>query len=233
MGFLVSGHPCRVSAGKSKFQHRFGGPPIHRYDEEKYPELLLHCMYLLDTSDPNLPEIVPGVSTLPLYYGMLNSGLEMAYQIVGENELLFHDIDGALNLEYWNDLGWNAPHETIPEEPVDIIPLTYEEHKTILYAHVLRKNYGMPAISPVDQSVLDELAYPFTQIGGLQPLIQGQPNGMCANPKCQSWSVQIFAIVWNHPTPNFCVWGEYGSDTQIIYEVCLNCRTIHVCNRCS
>ncbi len=30
----MSGRPRRVSVGQSEFQHRFGGPPVHRYDEE-------------------------------------------------------------------------------------------------------------------------------------------------------------------------------------------------------
>lgn len=233
MGFLMSGHPRRVSVGQSEFKHRFGGPPVHYYDKDKHPDIHLHCIYLLDTSDPNLPEIVPGISFLPLYYGMLNDGFDMAYQIVTETEFLIHDVYGDLELDFWTERDWEEQHLVIPEEPVQITPLSFEEHKTVLYAHTARRHLRMPQISGTDEDLLKSMGYPFTQIGGIHCLPQGQPTGVCQNPACRSMDIDIFAVVWNNPTPNFCLWGEYGEYTQIIYEICLACHTIHVTNRCT
>ncbi len=55
MGFLMSGRPRRVSVGQSEFQHRFGGPPVHRYDEDKHPDILspLHVSSRYQRSQPD------------------------------------------------------------------------------------------------------------------------------------------------------------------------------------
>lgn len=233
MGFLNPDNMCRIAEGKSEYSHRFGGSAAHKFDASRFPDLLLHCIYMLDTKDPLMPEIVPNCSMLPLYYGMLNDGFEMAYQVVNDSEILIHEADGYLDLDLFEERDWPCPYEVIPEERVKVVSLNAEERRAVQYFVECSEDSTLAAPTADDQKLLNSINYPFTQIGGEHVLEQGQPTGLCANPQCNSMNVDVFAVVWNKPTSNFCLWGKWGTYVQIVYELCGDCHTIHVCNRCS
>lgn len=84
---------------------------------------------------------------------------------------------------------------------------------------------------------LESKGYPFTQFGGRHPMPQSIPTVDCFNPLCKGnpRTMDVFGVVWPNPVKNVYLWdaGDYKDDsgTQIVYQICSSCQSIHVCNR--
>jgi hypothetical protein len=193
----------------------------------------LHCLYLLDTADPALPRIFRRRRRwLPLYYPMFNNACNFAYEVLSDRKIKVHLVSSGI--------GDDFPYENFPDElprrRIRLAPLSYDEQKTLVYGITTRNLLSEGALSNADRRFLARIHYPFTQIGGFQNMMQGVPEQPCANVDCENakWSIglSIFAVVWNQPIRNFLLWGELMDYSQLIFQVCGKCSTIHVCNRC-
>lgn len=232
MGYFTTGKVVRVTAGTSKYHHRFGGRPLHRVVGRSKHRFTLHCLYLLNTDDPSLPRVLPKGRWLPLYYPLFNNACEFAYEVLDDDRIAIHRISDRVQ----KDFPYKGYPEELPARPVRLKPLSYEEQKTLVYAFTARDCLNEDAISSADRKLLNRCGYPFTQVGGIQQMTQGVPEQRCPNPRCEYASYsnmhKLFAVVWNKPIPSFLIWGEYGDCSQIVFQVCPKCSTIHVCNRC-
>ena len=71
---------------------------------------------------------------------------------------------------------------------------------------------------------------------------QGVPDVPCPNTKCKyhkfNCFMDVFAVVWNRPVPNVYLWDDDPDtrddlEVQVIYQICPECQSIYVCNRCT
>jgi hypothetical protein len=232
MGYFETSGAVRVAAGESEYQHRFGGSPMHAIVGKAGKNLKLHCIYVLDTTDPALPQFARRWRWLPLYYPFFNNACEFAYEVLNDNEIHVHLVSRKVEDRF--------PYPGFPNDlaqhSVRLLPLSYEEQKTLVYAFNARGGLCEDALSDADRQFLGDSGYPFSQIGGIQNMTQGVPERRCANPRCEyakrGSKRTVFAVVWNNPVPNFQLWGEFGNYVQLIFQICPECATIYVCNRC-
>jgi len=232
MGYFHIEKAALVAPQRGQYPHRFGGPIRHRLVGDGSDSLNVHCLYLFATADPAIPNVLPEREFLPLYYPLFNNACDFAYQVVSDEEVRIHLVSDVA----YDDFPYEEFPDILSEHPVSARQLTYDEQKTLVYAFTARDCLNNKAISESDRKFLTKNGYPFTQLGGIQYMTQGVPEQKCPNPDCEyadfSNMHDVFAVVWNNPIPGFQIWGEYGDYSQIIFQICPKCPTIHVCNRC-
>jgi hypothetical protein len=232
MSYFHVGPTVKIASGAGEYQHRFGGQPQHTIRGVHADATHVHCLYLLDCHDPDLPSVIRGRRWLPLYYPLFNNACDFAYQIHSDTEIEIHLVSDGPE----NDFPCEDYPASLPEHAVHIQPLTYEQEKTLVYYFNAEFELSSDCVSSADKEFVRALGYPFTQIGGIQYMTQGRPERECPNPKCEYHKFSnmhtIFGVVWNNPVPDFQIWGEYGDFSQLIFQICPKCPTIWVCNRC-
>lgn len=217
----------------SRFKHFFGGPHRHKGTTPKGCKAPLHLLYTFDSRDPSLPVRIPGVRYLPLYYSFVYNGGACGYRVKSDTEIeaLYmqtRKVEPGFPFEKY-------PPE-FPERRVRLRPISYEEHKTLVFSI----EAGQEALSKSDcRLIVDDLHYPFTQLGGIHFMWQGVPSVPCPNPKCEyskyTCFMDVFAVVWNEPHHGVFLWDTSDSmndSIQIIFLICRKCFSIHACNRC-
>lgn len=230
MGNFYTAKAALISPHAGDYPHRFGGQVLHKALGQAAKHLHLHCLYLFATDDPALPDLLPNCKWLPLYYPMFNDACDFAYQVLSDEEIVVHEVSNSES----DDFPYEGFPRLLPEHAVSARSLTYDEQKTLVYSFVARDHLAERAISEVDKEFLKKTEYPFTQLGGIQYMTQGVPQQRCPNQKCEcskySNMHKVFGVVWNNPVPGFQLWGDDYS--QIIFQICPECSTICVCNRC-
>jgi hypothetical protein len=230
---------ARVVPGvPGSFDHRFGGTPVHRGIKPRGGSQPLHLLYTFDTKDPLVPVRVPRVRYLPLYYCFTYNAGAVGYRVVSDAEI---EILYMETKKVQPDFPYeNYPIE-FPETPVSLTPISYEDHKTLVY-YLTCEDYNLERkyFSKEDSAFLKQSGYPFTQLGGIQRMWQDTPDVPCPNRSCENHKfncfMQVFAVVWNHPVPNVSLWDDDPKsrwEVQIIFQVCPQCRSIYACNRCT
>ena len=221
------------------FQHTFGGTPTHRGIKPRGSSQPLHLLYTFDMKDPLVPIRMRGVRYLPLYYGFVYNAGAVGYRVVSDDEIqILYMETKRVEPDFPYE---NYPGE-FPEVPVSLTPISYEDHKTLVY-YLECEDYGLKKhLSEADKTFLKETHYPFTQLGGIQRMWQGVPQAPCPDKKCEchkyDFYLEVFAVVWNRPVPNVYLWDNDRStrdnlESQVIFQICPECRAIYVCNRCT
>lgn len=227
-----------VSNVPSSFHHSFGGTPAYRGIKPRGNSRPLHLLYTFDTKDPLVPVRVPRVRYLPLFYCFPYNAGAVGYQVVSNSEIKILYMETK---QVEPDFPYeNYPNE-FPETPVSLTPISYEDHKTLVYYLTLEDyNLQRKHLSEDDRAFLKQIGYPFTQLGGIQRMWQDVPDVPCPNRKCEyhkyNCFMQVFAVVWNNPVPNVYLWDddpESAWEVQTIFQMCPLCRSIYVCNRCT
>lgn len=195
----------KIEAGVSEYGHRFGGKPLHSIRGVQALDINVHCLYLLDCSDPALPTIVQGHRWLPLYYPLFNNACDFAYQIHSDHEIEIHLVSEGPE----KDFPYEDYPTQLPEHPVYVKPISYDQEKTLVYFFNAEFESSKGALSNTDLEFVSGLGYPFTQIGGIQYMTQGRPERSCPNPNCEYHDFSnmhtVFGVVWNNPVPGFQV----------------------------
>lgn len=219
------------------FRHRFGGTPTHRGIKPRGSSQPLHLLYSFDTKDPLFPVRVRGVRHLPLYYCFPYNAGALGYRVVSDDEIkILYMETKRVEPDFPYE---NFPNE-FPEKPVSLVPISYEEHKTLVY-YLAWEDYRLDKkdLSEPDKTFIKESGYPFTQLGGIQRMWQDVPQAPCPDKTCENhrynFFLEVFAVVWNQPIPNLYLWTKKRDEweVQIIYQICPKCRAIYVCNRCT
>jgi hypothetical protein len=220
------------------FHHRFGGAPVHRGSKPRGNTQPLHLLFTFDTKDPLVPVRVPGARYLPLYYGFRYNAGAVGYQVVSNNEIRILYLE-TKRVE--PDFPYENYPDEFPEMPVSLTPVSYEEHKTLVYYLACQDyNLGKKCLSKKDETFLKESGYPFTQLGGVQRMWQDVPDAQCPNRKCEyhkyTFFMEVFAVVWNHPVPGVYLWDDNPRfrdrlEVQTIFQICPKCRSIYACSR--
>jgi hypothetical protein len=231
MARYLTGKPVKIEDGACEYVHRFGGNVLHEISGKDSKNLKIHCLYMLDCSDPDLPIKLKGRRLLPLYYPMFNNACDFSYEVISDKKIKVHLVSDSFETDF--------PYEgypiVLPERKVRLRSLSYEQEKTLVYYYTAENRDAVDALSVQDKGMIANLGYPFTQIGGIQKMTQGTPETKCTNSKCKCFDspigMVVFAVVWNTPIPDFSIWGEVGEYSQIIFQICNKCQTIHVCNR--
>ena len=227
-----------VPNGSGSYHHRFGGTPVHRGIKPRGCSAPLHLLYTFDMKDPLVPVRIPRVRYLPLYYSFVYNAGAVGYQVVSNSEI---------NILYMEtktvepDFPYPNYPDEFPETPVSLIPISYEEHKTLVYYLACEdENLTRTHVSEEDKAFLKETGYPFTQLGGIQRMWQGVPQVPCPNKKCEchkyDYYMDVFAVIWNNPVPKVYLWDDDPRsrwEVQTIFQMCPQCRSIYACNRCT
>lgn len=231
-GFVLN-KATKVAEGvDERYQHHFGGRNGLKGSVPPGCSLPLHLLYTFDTLDPAFPLRVEGVRLLPLCFSFTYNGGACGYRVRSDNEIQVLYMETR---EIEREFPFNNYPSEFPLRKVRLEPLTYEQHKTLVFSI----EAGKEALSAADRKLIfDDLKYPFTQLGGVQFMWQGIPQVHCPNPECEysrySCFMEVFAVVWDTPVDGVSLWSdnEYKSDVQVIFQICPKCRSIHVCNRC-
>ena len=218
------------------FKHRFGGTPTHRGIKPRGSSQPLHLLYTFDTKDPLFPVRVRGVRHLPFYYCFPYNAGALGYRVVSDDEIkILYMETKRVEPDFPYE---NFPNE-FPEVPVSLTPISYDDHKTLVYYLALEDSNLKKHLSEEDKTFLKETGYPFTQLGGIQRMWQDVPQAPCPDKTCEchkyNFYLEVFAVVWNQPVPGVSLWTEKQDDweIQIIFQICPECRAIYVCNRCT
>ncbi len=227
---------ARVVVGESSnFRHRFGGMPTYNGIVPPRNSQPLHLLYTFDTNDPLFPVSIPGIRYLPLFYCFPYNAGDLGYRMISEDQIEILHLTPKRTEP-------NFPYPNYPdhfsETSVKLVPITYEEHKTLVHYLTYEQHFLKSFLSETDRNFIKENAYPFTQLGGIQRMWQGIPEINCPNKRCENHklgvSQEVFAVVWNQPVPDVFLWSEDSDDEiQIIFQICTNCQAISVCNRCT
>lgn len=222
---------------EGSFRHRFGGTPVHRGIKPRGNSQPLHLLYTFDTKDPLVPIRVSGARYLPLYYGFCYNAGAVGYQVVSDDEIKILYLETK---KVQPDFPYeNYPNE-FPETPVTLTPISYEDHKTLVYYLTLEEYNLKKHLSAEDRTFVRESGYPFTQLGGIQRMWQGAPEAPCPNEKCENHKfncfMEVFAVVWNRPVPKVYLWDDDPEsrdslEVQTIFQICPDCRSIYACSR--
>jgi hypothetical protein len=236
-GFVMKSIARVVPNVAGSFQHRFGGTPAHRGIKPRGSSQPLHLLYTFDTKDPLVPVRVPGSRYLPLYYCFPYNAGALGYRVVSDEEIKILYMETK---HVQPDFPYeNYPNE-FPETPVAITPISYEEHKTLVY-YLTCEDYNLHKyFSKEDRAFLKRTGYPFTQLGGIQRMWQDIPEAACPNRQCEyhkyNYFMQVFAVVWNQPVPKVYLWDDDPKsrwEIQTIFQICPLCNSIYACNRCT
>ncbi len=237
-GFVMKSMARVVPNVAGSFQHRFGGTPAHHGIKPGGNNQPLHLLYTFDTRDALVPVRVPGARYLPLYYCFPYNAGAVGYRVVSDEEI---EILYMETKHVQPDFPYaNYPNE-FPETPVSLIPISYEEHKTLVY-YLTCEDYNLQKkyLSNEDRVFLKQSGYPFTQLGGIQRMWQDIPEVPCPNSKCKYHKfecfMQVFAVIWNQPVPKVYLWDDDPKsrwEIQTIFQICPLCNSIYACNRCS
>jgi len=235
-GFVMNSIARAVPNATGVFRHRFGGSPTHRGIVPRNNSQPLHLLYTFDTIDPLFPVRLPNARFLPLYYCFPYNAGGVGYRIVSDEEI---EILYMETNRVERDFPYENYPDTFPETPVALVPVSYEEHKTLVY-NLACEDYRVESeyLCEADRDFLKQSGYPFTQLGGIQRMWQGVPTVPCPNKKCVECFMDVFAVVWNQPVPNVYIWDddpEFRDDVEIqtIFQICSRCHSIYACNRCT
>jgi hypothetical protein len=226
--------PLRVVLDEeSPYGHFFGGPPIHEGARFEGAPIALHLLHCFNLNDPLLP-IEPSIHNewLPLYYGVPFDGCEFGYHIGSEGQLRIFSGEQVLTDDGAEEPEFADYPLEYPKVPFRLEPLTYEQERAIIYRDAWLPRGGRLSH---DDRELAEALYPYTQIGGILPFLQGPPRRMCPNPACPCHHYGFMSpltVVLNEPIPGLFLWGEYGDWTQIIFVRCDECGSIYTYNEC-
>lgn len=239
---------------ESEFGHHFGGPIAHEGLAEEQCGFPCHLLCRLNTDDPDIAIRIPGARWLPLYYSFCyeNESMQTSYRVLSNSRVETY-FDRTQSLKLGDDrFPYEDFPETFPERPLTLDLLAFDptnrEHVEA-YVNV----FGIERLSAADRSeYLEQLARNWDSWGGLEPwsgsedeLInseaapcpQGPPQSPCPNPRCgnheQHGSMQLFAYIPSIPADGWSLWGEYGDDTVILYEICPLCFAITATNQCT
>jgi len=170
-----------------------------------------------------------------LYFGVPFDDCAFGYQvqsngrlkIFNRNKLVIQDLLDTPQFA-------NYPIE-YPKIPFRLEPLTYEQERAVIYSDAWAPLKGHQTNK--DRRLIESL-FPFTQIGGVLPFIQGIPRHTCPNSTCPRRSVQRYGyigpltVVLNCPVPGLEIWGESGDWTQIVFLRCSQCGSIYTYSEC-
>jgi hypothetical protein len=237
-GFVMKSIVRVVPNIVGSFNHRFGGTSVHRGIKPRGNSQPLHLLYTFDTRDPLVPVRVRGARYLPLYYCFPYNAGAVGYRVVSDNEVKILYMETR---DVQPDFPYEGYPDEFPQTPVSLIPISYEEHKTLVY-FLTCEDYNLmdKHLSKQDRAFLKQSGYPFTQLGGIQRMWQDIPEAACPNKKCEYHKfdcfMQVFAVVWNQPVPKVYLWDDdpkSRSEVQTIFQICPLCNSIYACNRCT
>lgn len=232
----IIAHPLRVIAGRrGSHPHFFGCDREIRGLVPPGSSAPLHILYDLDLSDPALEYLsLDSSDRLLLVYPFRYNLADLAYRMRSSQE-----IEILTPFKYAAEDDW--PYKNYPVSfdpvPVEVERLSYDTHKTLAFAYAVTSDLQFPErLVDRDRELLARLGVPFTQIGGVQNLPYGVPEVCCPNPKCEyhgkGRTMEVMATVRNSPVPGMTLWGENGGGVIIIYQMCVVCQSIYVCNVC-
>ena len=212
MNSFIRSSACYPVEGKGEsYRHTFGGQwdvPIIPYGGSAP----CHLLYTIDTEDPLFPVRIDGTRFLPLIYCPQYNAAAMAYRV----ERGVVTVDGIETLEWSEDFPYAGYPRSFPLREVKLIPADQD---------VL----GLLEKADEDTGTTD------SRFGGWHWLCQGVPDAVCRNPKCGKGSMDVFGVIYNEPVKGVRIWDqdEGWCDTEIIYQICSDCSSIQVCNRCT
>lgn len=193
------------------YHHTFGGeldPPVI----PPGGSARCHLLYTIDTEDPLFPVRIQGIRYLPLIYCQQYNAAAISYRV----EMDGIKVDYIESLEWWDDFPYKDYPRSFPRRSISLEPVD-------------QNDLHQAEIADVDP--LDFVS----RFGGWHWLCQGIPTVDCKNPICGKGKMNVFGVIFNSPVAGVRLWDpdDDRSDVEIIYQICDQCSSIHVCNRCS
>ncbi len=69
------------------------------------------------------------------------------------------------------------------------------------------------------------------------PFVQGKPDESCLNPRCRhrkkKGQLSTIALMPAEPVKGVHLFGLWGTDTFLIFQLCKHCYSIRVTNQCT
>ena len=238
-------------SGGTRFKHTFGGPHDRNgASREDCNGILLHLLHRLDLTDPAIPIAIPGVRWLPFYYCFDFRANDIGYQLLSEKTLVTFfrtDDPHVTHEESWpdDDYPLEFPKSTIAITAYDYDPTNLEN------AYAWAGIFGIDKLSKTDRALarkrmaeeMDSFGYhvPKTQkeLEALlsSPFVQGKPNDNCMNPSCPNHKrfgqLATIALMPAEPVAGVHTFGRWGTEVELIFQMCKMCHTIRVGNQCT
>ena len=238
-GFILEPVSRAVEGKNRKYQHTFGG----QLENTVIPpggEEPCHLLYTLDTSDPLSTIHIEGVRFVPLIYCQQYDASSMAYRV----ERSGIEVDYIARPQLWDedfpyrDYPAKFPRREIKLEALDAGVLDHIDICLYWEDHLNEQTEAEMELHSASYDFLRSIGYPFTQFGGKHSMPQTIPDVSCRNPTCQvkDGTMDVFLVVWHNPVEGVYLWDDDEKyrdypTAQIIYQVCSECQSIHVCNR--
>ena len=187
----------------------------------------------IDLRDPLCPLKVDddSISTVPFYYPLSFDfgGGEVQYTLKSDNEI--HLFNTPIEDEDYEEYPYP---EELPEHPVSLVPLSYEEFRALTVWDV---NYAYETPDS-DKTILDRIdSSHIIRIGGSINPPYGSIQWQCKNQECK-WSeieaaAGMIASIPSEPIEGLDMWGADGWGPDIYFCLCRSCKTIFTVNRCT
>lgn len=240
-----------ATRGRSKFGHTFGGPPDRTgTSREDCNGILIHLLHRLNLDDAAIPIAIPGIRWLPFYYCFDFRVNELGYRLLSDESLVTYfpkDDPNVTDHEEWPDKDYppEFPKSSIKISPYDYNPTDPED------AYDWAGIFGIDKLTKSDQEMLKKRAAKLMEGLGFyapeteeefrealsRPFAQGRPAGTCLNPGClnhkRSGRMSTIAIMPAEPVKGVHTFGRWGSEVQLIFQMCKRCYTIRVSNQCT
>lgn len=248
MKFALFNHHSRgVYEGREKaspFEHTYGGTVDSHGIRIKNTRAPLHLLFELDLSDPAIDVRIPGVTRLPLLYGLHFTGeiTDQRYIVHPDRSVEFFKLEG-----YSPDFGLEFP-DAFPESPVSLERASFNPHKAEDALSCLQV-FGLKHLSESELERAITIAYDnwpgldviedwivykdltkqeYLEFWGSPPF--RQPGGIsrsCDNPKCSS----ITHVSQQDSVRVIAMCKIRG--ILVIFSQCHLCQNIHVTNQTS
>jgi hypothetical protein len=240
-----------ASTGRSKYGHTFGGPHDRKgASREECRGILIHLLHRLNLEDPDVPITIQGIRWLPLYYCFDFRKNDLGYRLISDEELVTYfpeDDPNVTDHEEWPDDDY--PPE-FPRSSIEVAPYGYDP-TNLEDAYAWAGIFGIDELSESDRAIVrsrvaeevEGLGYfpPETEEEFREalsnPFIQGKPIDACLNPDCPNHEARgrlsTIALMPAEPVEGVRVFGRWGSDVQLIFQMCGICHTIRASNQCT
>lgn len=239
-----------LTAGTSRYNHTFGGPPQHEGVTPRGGKVPLHLLYMLDLADPAVGLNLPGLTRLPLYYGFVYGGSAVSYRLVSDTKIRILEMNTPKAEEdfpyrdYPRQFGQRTVRlRKLPfnaKKPADIMKYSGifgfdwipEKERPQVYDflvrdyHRFRSDRGKP---PESLAAMTSFYY--------SPFVQGPHELPCPNRRCRNHrgpgKMNVLALVLNDPVRGVALWGDDNWDVFVFFFICPRCPAIYATNECT
>ena len=237
-----------IRALASPYGHRFGGENGYAGVRKVAAKPPVHLLFRLNTEDPAVGAVIPGMKWLPLLCAIRYGACELGYRVLADDRV---EILHQSTTKEWDDFPTPGYPDELPLSAVNVVRGGYNpDEPASAWFH--SAFFGLDHLSTKQRTELTQFLgtldwleldwegqtldeYVEEHRGA--PFIQGVPDCKCPDTKCagrrRKGNMRVFAWFQESDELFRGLWGPNGENLQIIYMICQTCHAIVTVNQCT